>query len=306
MKPFLLLIALLLFVWLILRLARKPGGAGSTLAKILSAILLIVAILVGLVYGWFRIERSRADVERSRKAATDILEAMSRYEGERTIASALTAPVLGGDAFNTVESLVDMANGGDLGQLRQAAQDARYCLAEVGKNMGPLDLLFFTQPTPCRAMFQTLGQPGDLADAGATFGNMAAKMAGERGAGDATGPACPQWKVGRVELTLPKKKQTGEDWDVGGDPPDPEVALKVGKVRARSPTTDNRHDLKWTPTKPVLLSPGATLEVRVYDSDPVDDDLAFGYEATVPSNAGSPWVIGKSPQTVEVFLECVR
>ena len=45
------LVGLLLFVWLILRLARRPGGKGSTLAKVMGSLLLLVAILIGLVYG---------------------------------------------------------------------------------------------------------------------------------------------------------------------------------------------------------------------------------------------------------------
>jgi hypothetical protein len=309
MTPILLLVALLLFVLLMIRLSRQTGKAGGTPAwvKVVRSLFLLIALGLGLVYCWFRIQRAHADVERSRKTATELVSAMDGYESDRSIASALITPVVGGEVLDSVETLVDLAQGGDISRLQQAAQHARYCLAEVGKDMGPLELLFFTQPTPCRAMFHTLGEPADLADAGATFGNMAARAAGSRDPGEPRGPACREWKLERVELTMPRSKDTGAEWDIGGNPPDPVVTLRVGSgERLRSPVAQDRHELQWKPSKPVVASPGTKIQVQVHDADAIDDDFAFGYEAIVPTNSGSRWVIGEHPNEVTITLDCGR
>lgn len=119
----LLLLLLLFFVWLMIRLGRKSGTAGPSVGlKVARSLLLLIALILGLVYCWFRIERSRADVERSRKTARELVETMDRYNAEKGVVSAF----VGGDVYNSVETLVDVANDGDPGRLQQAALDARY------------------------------------------------------------------------------------------------------------------------------------------------------------------------------------
>jgi hypothetical protein len=50
--------------------------------------------------------------------------------------------------------------------------------------------------------------------------------------------------------------------------------------RVRLPGMQARHELHWKPSRPVLATPGAKLELHVYDSDPIEGDFAFGHEAT--------------------------
>lgn len=309
MIPILLLVALLLFVLLMIRLSRQTGKAGGVPAwvKVVRSLFLLIVLGLGLVYCWFRMQRAHADVERSRKTATQLVRAMDSYESDRSIASAVIIPVVGGEVLDSVEALVDLAHDSDISRLRQAGQDARYCLAEVGKDMGPLELLFFAQPTPCRAMFHTLGEPAELADAGATFGNMAARAAGKRDPGELRGPACREWKLERVELTMPQSEDTGVEWDIGGNLPDPVVILRVGSgERMRSPVAQDRRELQWKPSKPVVASPGTKIHVQVYDADAIEDDFAFGYEAIVPTNSGSRWMIGEYPNMITMVLKCAR
>ena len=104
MTPYLLLVALLLFAWLMIRLSRQAGKTGLGL-KVVRSLLLLVALIIGLVYCWFRVQRAQADVERSRKAAKEILEVMNRYDAERGVASALATAVGGGEVFDSVEAL---------------------------------------------------------------------------------------------------------------------------------------------------------------------------------------------------------
>ena len=66
--------------------------------------------------------------------------------------------------------------------------------------------------------------------------------------------------------------------------------------------TQDRHELQWAASKPVLLTPGSKLKVQVHDSDAVEDDFAFGYEAEVPTHSGRAWVVGRSPEMVTLAL----
>ena len=207
MNPLLLLVGLLLLVWFLVRMVRKTDVPAWL--KAVRVLFLLVATLIGLDYGWFRIQRAKADVDRARGTATELVTAMDRYEADKGMATLIVSPLVSRDVVDSVEALVDMANDGDLSKLRQTAQDARYCLAEVGRDLGPLDLLTYTLPTLCRAMFQTLGEPGELADAGVTFGDVAARASAKQ-------RAWREWKVVKAEVMLSRTKGLGPVWDIGG------------------------------------------------------------------------------------------
>ncbi|MEM9460264.1 MAG: C2 domain-containing protein [Myxococcota bacterium] len=304
-KTPLLLILALLIVWLLIRAARNKNVPAW--ARAVQALLVVAGVLVGLYYCAFRIKRAKADVQRSRATAKMLVDTLGQYQSDRDILSALATPLGVGYVVDTAEVIVDLASRGEISTLKKAGNDARYCLAEVNRDLGLIDLLAFSQPAPCRLMFRTLGEPGELADAGVTFEDAATRVTTKASPGTPGGPACREWTIDTIQVTLPKTKKSGKPWDVGDVSPDPYVSFRIGSgKRIKSPRAENRHDLTWKPKKPVVASPGSTLEVQVYDADLIDDDFAFGWEAKVPTHLASSWKVGSRPNVVELSLSCRR
>ncbi len=305
MKIPLLLVAALLFVWLMVRSTRNQKV--PQWARAVQAILVVGIVLAGLYYGSFRVKRAKADIERSRATAMALVEALERYDSDMGAVSAFATPFGAREIVGAVEIVADLASRGEISTLKRAAGDARYCLADVERKLGLFDLLLFSQPTSCRLMFQTLGEPGELADAGVTFEDAAQRATVKQPPGTPGGPACRRWEISTIQVTLPKTKKSGQPWDVGEAAPDPYVALKIGSgKRTKSPRAQDRYKLTWKPRKTTEAIPGSKLEVQVYDGDLIEDDFAFGWQAEVPTHVANTWSVGSHPNTVEFSLSCRR
>lgn len=261
---------------------------------------ILVAFLVGagtISYGVFRIERASADVSRARTLATAICDAQEKLDADVKAVDALAGLLGLRGAGQAAKLVADIIERGDISKFEAVSRDARYCRAEVESAKSPIDLLFFSLPTPCKAMFMGLGEPVELADAGRTYGSTVRRIASPKSPGVPGGPACAEWLLEAVTFEVPKKKKNGNPWDAL-DAPDPFVEVSVGAGRTkRSGTEKNSVDYRWAAV--ISATPGQTLKVRAFDRDVVEHDFITGAEAKVPTHIpGRVWSVREFTWTV--------
>ncbi len=271
---------------------RSPKRTGMSPLK---AIAIALVILISVAYGGFRVFRAGHDIKRAKLSATALLDANREYQRGAKVVNSVGKLVGVRELSGVAEAIVDLINDGESSRFKEAVDYARRCDEDLDGDHGIIAKLLYRQPVTCRRMFQSIGEPGELADAGVTFTDVAQRVVPTGPPGSKNGPACRTWALSEVKFAVPKSKKSGKPWDAFGGPPDPVVEIKPGanKVR-RGPKIQDSLDYAWTVTPEIQLMPGSKLAIKGIDADLAEPDLIFAYETTVPTNLpGASWKVGK-------------
>ncbi|MEZ4447854.1 MAG: hypothetical protein R3B09_00155 [Nannocystaceae bacterium] len=285
-----------------MRSAEEPRPRKRSGLTPLRAILIALAVLVSLAYGAFRVFRAGGDIQRAKLTAEALLDADREYQRTAQIANSVGKLVGVREISGVAEAIVDLFNDGELSRFKEAVDYAKRCDEDLDGDHNVVDRLLYRQPVSCRRMFQTLGEPGELADAGVTFTDAAQRVVASGPPGSMKGPACRSWGLREVKFTVPKTKESGDAWDVFDGPPDPVVDIKAGAdASRRGPKVQDSYHYAWTIEPEIRLTPGSTLTLTGTDEDLAEPDRIFGYEITVPTNLpSSSWEVG----TFTVQIHC--
>lgn len=271
---------------------RPPKRSGMTPLK---AIVVALVLLISVAYGGFRVFRAGHDIKRAKLTAAALVDANREYQRGAQVMNSVGKLVGVREVTGVAEAIVDLFNDGEISRFKEAVDYAKRCDEDLDGDHDVLARLLYRQPVSCRRMFQTLGEPGELADAGVTFTDVAQRVVPTGPPGSMGGPACRTWALGEVKFTVPKTKKTGEPWDAFGGPPDPVVEIKAGADQARrGPKMQDSPRYTWTIKPEIEVMPGSKLTITGIDEDLAEPDLIFGYEITVPTNLpGASWEVGE-------------
>jgi len=261
----------------------------------LKAIAMALVVIVSAAYGGFRVFRAGHDIKRAKLSAAALLDANREYQRSAQVVNSVGKLVGVREVTGVAEAIVDLLNDGETSRFKEAVDYAKRCDEDLDGDHGVLAMLLYSQSVACRRMFQSLGEPGELADAGVTFTDAAQRVVPTGPPGSMSGPACRTWALGEVKFTVPKSKKSGEPWDAFGGLPDPVVEIKPGADKAqRGPKMQDSQGYAWTVTPEIELTPGSKLTIKGIDEDLAEPDLIFGYEITVPTNLpGASWEVGE-------------